>query len=252
MYLLKKLLISLSFFTRIPIKINFTYSERDFYSSMSLLPIIGVIIGLILYLNYLIIENFLSSVILKSLLLFLIYVIFFGSLHLDGLADSIDGFLSSRPNNKIVEIMEDPYIGSFGVISLIIDLLSIFLFLFYIISKKLPILLILFPIISRLNAIELGTYFKPAKTTGLAFGFCEYLNKKYFLIYSVLIISLFLIDYNIIAIISILLTFLVTYLIGRYSLKKIKGITGDIIGMTIEISQYCFLLFYIILTDLNW
>lgn len=42
-----------------------------------------------------------------------------GFLHLDGLADTADGFLSSRPKEKILEIMRDSRIGVMGTTTLI-------------------------------------------------------------------------------------------------------------------------------------
>ena len=42
-----------------------------------------------------------------------------GGLHLDGLADSCDGFLSRRPRERILEIMRDSRIGSMGVLGLL-------------------------------------------------------------------------------------------------------------------------------------
>ena len=41
---------------------------------------------------------------------------FSGCLHLDGLADTADGFLSSRSRERILEIMKDSHIGAMGVI----------------------------------------------------------------------------------------------------------------------------------------
>ena len=42
-----------------------------------------------------------------------------GGLHLDGLADTADGFLSARPRERALEIMRDSRIGVMGVLALI-------------------------------------------------------------------------------------------------------------------------------------
>ncbi|MFZ2957656.1 MAG: adenosylcobinamide-GDP ribazoletransferase [Candidatus Ozemobacteraceae bacterium] len=42
-----------------------------------------------------------------------------GGLHLDGLADTADGFWSSRSRDKILEIMRDSRIGTMGVLALL-------------------------------------------------------------------------------------------------------------------------------------
>lgn len=42
-----------------------------------------------------------------------------GALHLDGLADTADGFLSSRPREQVLEIMRDSCSGAMGVMALV-------------------------------------------------------------------------------------------------------------------------------------
>ncbi len=39
--------------------------------------------------------------------------------HLDGLADTADGFISSRPRERILEIMRDSHIGTMGVLAIV-------------------------------------------------------------------------------------------------------------------------------------
>lgn len=45
------------------------------------------------------------------------------ALHLDGLADTADGFFSSRPRERILEIMRDSHIGTMGVAAVVFVLL---------------------------------------------------------------------------------------------------------------------------------
>ncbi|MSS73019.1 MAG: adenosylcobinamide-GDP ribazoletransferase [Candidatus Latescibacteria bacterium] len=40
-------------------------------------------------------------------------------LHLDGLSDTADGFLSSRPRERILEIMRDSHVGAMGVVAIV-------------------------------------------------------------------------------------------------------------------------------------
>ncbi len=58
----------------------------------------------------------------RAVLLVLLLAGFSGFFHLDGLADTADGFLSARPRDRILEIMHDSRIGVMGVVSLILVL----------------------------------------------------------------------------------------------------------------------------------
>ncbi|GAB1427271.1 hypothetical protein MASR2M17_06970 [Aminivibrio sp.] len=58
-------------------------------------------------------------VVLRSLLTITFLAALSGGLHLDGLADSADGFLSARQRERILEIMRDSRIGTMGVLALV-------------------------------------------------------------------------------------------------------------------------------------
>ncbi|NPU85149.1 MAG: adenosylcobinamide-GDP ribazoletransferase [Syntrophaceae bacterium] len=46
-----------------------------------------------------------------------------GGLHMDGLADTADGFGSARPREKVLEIMRDSRIGTMGVVAVVAAIL---------------------------------------------------------------------------------------------------------------------------------
>ncbi len=46
-----------------------------------------------------------------------------GGLHMDGLSDTADGFFSSRPKQRILEIMKDSRVGAMGVVAIVFALL---------------------------------------------------------------------------------------------------------------------------------
>jgi adenosylcobinamide-GDP ribazoletransferase len=58
-----------------------------------------------------------------ALLVVLALAVFSGCLHLDGLSDTADGLLSSRPRDEMLEIMKDSHVGVMGVIALVAVLL---------------------------------------------------------------------------------------------------------------------------------
>ena len=62
-------------------------------------------------------------------------IILTGGLHLDGWMDASDAFFSYRDKQRRLEIMKDPRIGAFGVLSVIVLLSARFLFIYEIILQ---------------------------------------------------------------------------------------------------------------------
>ena len=85
------------------------------------LPFVGAAIGLAMYgvsellVNYLHVGTFLASVFIV-----LTAIILTGGLHLDGWADTGDAFFSYKDREKRLEILEDPRLGAFGTMALVL------------------------------------------------------------------------------------------------------------------------------------
>lgn len=247
---MKLLLISLSFLTRLPIRINYEVSQNEFYKSMLLMPIVGLILGLIIYLISMILQ-YINYIPIRNILLLIIIIYLSGGLHLDGFADTIDGFFSSKNKEKTIAIMKDPHIGTFGVIGLILIIFSYYYVLDFCFSNS--ILFIIFPIIGRFCGIFLGAYFKASPlNNGLGSEFVKVDSSKIFLIYLIPIIILTYVLLKIMGIISLIITIILAFLEGLMCNKKIDGITGDTIGFTIETTQIFYIFIYIFLSQFRY
>ncbi|WP_088067212.1 adenosylcobinamide-GDP ribazoletransferase [Gottfriedia luciferensis] len=231
----------LGFFSTIPVK-NYEFIESDLGKGIRMVPLVGVLFGILLVCM----NSILSFVLGKDTNAFLtivFYLFLTGGLHFDGVADTSDGIFSHRSKERILEIMKDSRIGAFGVISLIILFLGDWLFL----SKSSLFLIFLFPIIGRCIALftcRLSTY---ARNEGFGSQFMIEAKKPsslFVLISFILLIFLGSIFLNELAVIfAICLTFLLIAFVTKRINQKLDGITGDVIGFTIEISQLCFLIF---------
>ncbi|PKM41787.1 MAG: adenosylcobinamide-GDP ribazoletransferase, partial [Firmicutes bacterium HGW-Firmicutes-6] len=69
---MRKILIAISFFTRIPIKLKDVGAE-EFYESMILIPLVGVFIGVILW-GAAVIFSLIHFVQLQALLMVIVYI----------------------------------------------------------------------------------------------------------------------------------------------------------------------------------
>lgn len=235
---MKSLLLMITFFTRIPVHYTYDYDERDFTKGIKLLPIIGLMIGIFLYIPTLLEDYFHRSVLI--VLIWTIYLFITGGLHIDGLADTFDGIFSYRKKEEMLNIMKDSRIGTFGVIG-ILWLLLLNLSLSYYIKN---IFLIIVPIVGRASALlsaSISSYAR--KEGGMGSAFIENCGIKEGLLGIVLSLVLgFVIgDFPMIA--SLLATFITVIILTKNISKKLDGMTGDTIGAIVEISQTLFMFF---------
>lgn len=242
---MRKILIAISFFTRIPIKLKDVTSE-EFYDCMILIPIVGLFIGLILY-GVSILLSFIHFVELQALLMVIAYIWLTGGLHLDGFADTTDALFSARDQQKMMEIMKDSRLGAFGAIGLILLILTNWMG-FTIILQEHSLALLVIPVFGRVAAI-MSTCFSTYAPGGGGLGkrFVEMTKIHHFIIYAV---SLFLLATLVLGI-SGLIAALISFIPGLFLMKnlqhKIGGMTGDTIGMTIEMNQTFFMVIFSIM-----
>lgn len=114
---MRSLLAAFQFLTILPVKI--ALDEGDFERSPKWFPLVGLILGALTILGDGALTFLGFKGVLRSILTVGLLAALSGGLHLDGLADSADGFLSARPKERILEIMRDSRIGTMGVLALV-------------------------------------------------------------------------------------------------------------------------------------
>ena len=230
--MIKGLILSLQFYTRIPINIPIDFNSRNIKYSIFFLPLVGALIGALGGFAYYIIEPY--NLLIAGFVALLSTIIITGGLHIDGLSDTFDGFLSNKNKEKILEIMKDSRIGAFGVLSIV--LLILFKFIMIISIERLPIAIILSLANSRLVVSRIISYRKISKPEGLGNLFHNS-NPKQLVNLSTIIYIIILFWINIYYIIPLIVTYLVGEYISYISYKKIDGLTGDVYGAIIEIGD---------------
>ncbi|MCT4598447.1 MAG: adenosylcobinamide-GDP ribazoletransferase [Vallitalea sp.] len=233
---MKGFILMLTFLTRIPIKYSFTFNSKDFVSGIKYMPLIGLIIGGCLFPIGLLDGKIQPSI--SSLLIIIIYLMITGGLHLDGLADVSDGLLSCRDRDKIFHIMKDSRIGTFGVISLILYFINMFVLIIY----NGIFVILLFPVVGRCFALLVCAVSKYAKESGMGKDFIEGTNYIHVIFGFGLLTGLIILLNKPILLVAIIVTGIIIGIVTYRINKKLGGITGDVIGMTIELSQVIYLL----------
>lgn len=237
-------LILISFFTRIPIGKKIEYNEENFKKSLSIFTLIGVAVGLLLSFVYLLVSDK-STDFIRGLILTISYISITGGIHLDGAADTSDGLFSGRTGNKIFEIMSDPTIGTFGVLTLVIIVISQFVLF----SFSDGFTCFMMPVVGRASLIVATWNKKYAKhTKGMGTAFIESINTRVLIINLVILVVISIVMPNrIIILTSSFATLMASYFISSWIEERIGGMTGDTCGFITEISQIIFMIIVLFL-----
>ena len=198
-------------------------------------PAVGLLIGVLLALTSLL--PFDPQV--SAALVLAVWAAVTGGLHLDGLADSADGWMAGHGDpDRTLRVMKDPHIGAIGVIVLVITLLLKWAALTALLAMSNPLLLLLAPLLARTGAVTLMLTTAYASPNGMARAMMQHLPRAA-LIYQTALIGLLLLPLLPLVGIAVLLVF---WLARRAMLARLGGMTGDTIGALIELLEVAILL----------
>ncbi|HEY2581232.1 MAG TPA: adenosylcobinamide-GDP ribazoletransferase [Mucilaginibacter sp.] len=234
---------ALMYFTRIPCPKWVDHSEEYLNKSSRYFPVVGIIVGSISALVYWIFQFIIPGEI-AIILSIIASVLATGAFHEDGFADICDGFGGGWTKEKILLIMKDSRLGTYGVLGLGLILLLKWSLLTHIPSAVLIVVLISGHAISRLNAVSLiytDQYAREDDTskskplaTKMSTG-----SLLFAMICGLGPLFLFANPYVFLAIFPLLVT---RWYFSAYFKKWIGGYTGDCLGAVQQVSE---LVFYI-------
>jgi adenosylcobinamide-GDP ribazoletransferase len=204
-------------------------------------PLIGLVIGSLTAGGWWLLSFIFPPMAAASLTL-LFWVILTGGLHLDGLADCCDGLLGSASPVRRLEIMSDSRLGSFAGIGLVLFLLAKFAAIFSLAPSIAPYVFILSAVVSRWLVLLAGKQ-SLARQGGMAADFASGLTTRAIVIGAIVPIGLAILG-GWRGMAAAGLAVLATLIIFRFVRSRIGGVTGDVFGLTIEITELVVLLTY--------
>jgi len=240
-----------SFLTILPIGKGLPQGEKGLARSMAFFPLVGLVIGILLALAYHLLSFLMPhSIVLWLTIGFLAFLT--GGLHLDGFADTIDGLASIGNREKILEVMRDSRIGAFGVIGLIFLIGAKYLVLDQISNSALPYSLILMTITGR-STMVLVCYRSPyaRSSEGLGKPFTENLGSYETVVSTATALGIALLLMGLTGVSVFLGTSLFGLGCRAFFIKKLGGVTGDILGAANELAELLCLLLLIILESIR-
>jgi adenosylcobinamide-GDP ribazoletransferase len=239
-------LTALQFLTLIPPIIRRPFTPQELGRAVGFFPLVGGLLGTLLA----VLDRLMWPAIpanLSAALLLTGWVTATGALHMDGFLDSLDGLLGGYTPDRRMEIMHDERVGAFGLAGGVL-LLMLKLTALAAMSNRGPAL-VLAPTLARWGMSLSIILFPYARATGLGRTMKDQAGWQQAAVATA--IALMTVAHagawlggGYLAGVAMALAALVTWLVARFALARIPGLTGDIYGGLGETVELVLLLFF--------
>jgi adenosylcobinamide-GDP ribazoletransferase len=231
------LLVAVQFLTRLPVPIAAELPQDALADSARFFPVVGAIVALGAIAIDLVVGPHANRNV--SVVLILIYaVIVTGGLHEDGLADAADGFGGGWTKDRVLAIMRDSNIGSFGALAIGGSLLARFVFLTSVPAGDFYGVLLAGHVLGRWAMVPLAYRLQPARNDqGQGARMAQKTSTSTLVIATALAVILVSLGRGLSAIAMIVVACGVAALTGVHYRRRIGGITGDCLGATCQLTE---------------
>lgn len=241
--MLKSIAAAFSMYSAIPMP-YIEWDEKTMRYAFCYFPLVGAVIGLCEYLAFILLDMAGVGIMLKSCVAAVLPVIISGGIHIDGFMDTSDALGSHADREKKLEIMKDPHIGAFAVIALAVYMM-LYVGLFSEMRRsELFVYACGFFMSRALSGFFLMAWPK-AKKDGLAVMWSSMTDKTaaYILFAEYIICSLIMIVFGGNAGMTAFILTLCASAVHYFICKKVfGGISGDIAGFFLQITEFTVLL----------
>jgi adenosylcobinamide-GDP ribazoletransferase len=237
-------LAAVQFLTRIPLP-ALAYQENSLARAVKFFPIVGLLLGAGSAGLYFALTPHLPPLVV-SLLIVAFLVPLTGCLHEDGLADSVDGFGGGWDRERVLEIMRDSRIGSYGAAALVLSLGARIFLISSLPRAQAAAFLMAAPVLSRWSSLPLSFFLPSAREidqeAGQGARIARLTSRGSLFVGSLIAFAILFALLRLHALLPISAAIGVTLLTGLYYRRRIGGITGDCFGATNQLSEIAVLL----------
>jgi len=229
------LIVAIQFLTRLPTPRIGDPVPRDLSLSAAYFPLVGAMIGAAVALAVWSLRP--VDPWLGALAGVLMWVWITGGLHLDGLGDVTDAFgASHRAPERFAAVLGDPHVGSFAVMAITLQIASKLVLLALIPATAAPWALILIPAWARFGTLVWSRTVPPLKS-GLAERFSSDIRLSMIGAWSAVLIGA-----SAWVALPLLVALVIIPLGSLFWRWRLKGINGDCLGASIEVTESLLLL----------
>jgi adenosylcobinamide-GDP ribazoletransferase len=234
LFMFKSFLHALGFLTRLPVPLTSGMpSDHEQGQSVLYYPLVGLIIGLILFALAQLMSD--AEPLLSAAILLTVWVAVTGGLHIDGLADVADAWIGGQGDReRTLTLMKDPTCGPIAVATVVLLLMVKLTALASILSHQQWTVLLVIPMLGRAGLIAGFIYIPYVRVGGLGAVITEHSDAKKVLLVVTLIAFLFW-GWSALWILAGC-CFLFMY-VRRAVLDRIQGLTGDVAGALCELIE---------------
>ena len=203
-------------------------------------PVVGLGIGVILVVSEQVTVR-LFPALLAALLTVTAWKVVTGGLHLDGLADCLDGLVGRDAEHRLA-IMRDSRIGAFGALGLIF-----FLLLEVAAVAELPQavrwrVLVAAPAIARAMPPLIARAFPAARPHGHGAGFRTGVRIRSAVLALVIAAAVASLSLGVVAAVALAAALVAALAVGRFMAGRLGGVNGDVLGASVEVAELAVLL----------
>jgi adenosylcobinamide-GDP ribazoletransferase len=235
------LLTAVQFLTRLRVPSG-PYEQDSLAGSVKFFPVVGLLIGSGSLLLYKLLAPHLPLTIV-ALMVVIYLVVITGCLHEDGLADSVDGFGGAWDRERVLAIMRDSHIGTYGVAAVVLSLLARVLLIASLPRVQVAVYLIVAPVLSRWTTLPLSFFLAPARersedhVDGQGARIARLTTAGSLIVGSLFTLVIAFASLRVRALVPISVSIAVTLLTALYYRHRIGGITGDCFGATNQLAE---------------
>ncbi len=201
-------------------------------SSLAYFPLVGLLLGCLLWLCAYTLDGIFYPAINALVLVSLLAVVTRG-VPLDGLASLLDGMRRRGTAKEMGRAMRSHQRGSFGVIALCLALLAKYLLVSQLIEDSALPSLLLFPTLGRWSMVCLVWFFPAAQEKGLA---GPPASQDFWWAAAITLLCA-LLTQGLAGLGIMVLVWIFSYALGQYCIKRIGGITPQIMGAAVELVE---------------
>lgn len=232
---LREFAAAVQFMTRIPVP-TFQFEPEMVLGGAKFYPLVGAVVAVgAIILERLLRSHLPSGVTALAVVAYLVAIT--GGFHEDGLADTADALGGGWTRQRMLDIMHDSRIGSFGTLAVCLSLLARWALLSAMPVERFPLYMLSAHVLCRWSTLPLGAFVASARSDGLGAKLAHKIPLSSALIGSVLAFAIVGWALRMQALVPIAVVSVITLLSALYYRSQIGGITGDCFGATNQLAE---------------